>query len=68
MISYAPFFDTLKKKGITTYRLINDYNVSRSLIDRLKHDKPITTVTINDLCTFLDCEVSDIVEYVKETN
>lgn len=68
MISYAPFFDTLKKKGITTYRLINDFNVSRSLIDRLKHNKPITTVTINDLCTFLDCEVSDIVEYVRETN
>ncbi|MDD6308761.1 MAG: helix-turn-helix transcriptional regulator [Clostridia bacterium] len=33
---------------------------------RLKHNKPITTVTINDLCEILDCSVEDIVEYVKE--
>lgn len=66
MISYSPFFKTLKEKGISTYKLINDFNVSRSLIDRLKHNKPITTVTINDLCTFLNCEISDIVEYIKD--
>ncbi len=66
MISYAPFYKTLKDKGVTTYKLINEYNVSRSLLDRLKHGKPITTVTINDLCTFLDCSVQDIIEYIKE--
>lgn len=66
MISYEPFYRTLKKKGVTTYKLINEYNVSRSLIDRLKHNKPITTVTINDLCRYLDCNVEDIVEYIKD--
>ena len=60
MINYKPFYKTLQKKEITTYRLINTYGVSRSLIDRLKHDKPITTVTINDLCTILNCKVEDI--------
>lgn len=65
MISYKPFFDTLKKKEITTYKLITQYGVSRSLIDRLKHDKPVTTVTIDDLCNILDCEINDIVEYIK---
>ncbi len=52
--------------GITTYKLINDHGVSRSLIDRLKHNKPITTVTINDLCRFLDCQVEDILVYIKD--
>ena len=66
MISYEPFYRTLKEKGVTTYKLINEYNVSRSLIDRLKHNKPITTVTINDLCRYLDCKVEDIVEYIKD--
>ena len=66
MISYRPLYETLKKKGITTYKLINDFNVSRSLLDRLKHNKPITTVTLNDLCGFLDCRVEDILEYVKD--
>lgn len=66
MISYAPFYDTLKKKGITTYKLIQQYGVSRSLLDRLKHDKPLSTVTIDDLCSMLDCNVEDIVKYEKE--
>ncbi|MBE6549901.1 MAG: helix-turn-helix transcriptional regulator [Ruminococcaceae bacterium] len=66
MISYEPFYKTLKGKNISTYKLINTYGVSRSLLDRLKHNKPISTVTLNDLCTFLDCRVEDILVYVKE--
>lgn len=63
MISYEPFYKTMKEKGVTTYKLINDYHISRSLLDRLKHDKPITTVTINDLCEILQCRVEDILVY-----
>lgn len=40
--------------------------VSRSLIDRLKHNKPISTQTLDDLCGFLDCRVEDILEYQKD--
>ena len=65
MITYKPFYNTIKKKNISTYKLINEYNISRSLLDRLKHNKPISSVTINDLCEILDCSVEDIVEYVK---
>lgn len=66
MISYEPFYATLKKKNISTYKLINTFGISRSLIDRLKHNKPISTVTVNDLCTILDCTVSEIMVFTKE--
>lgn len=66
MISYKPFYETLKRKNITTYKLINTYGVSRSLIDRLKHNKPISTVTLNDLCGFLDCKIEEILVYIKD--
>nr|MBE6545107.1 helix-turn-helix transcriptional regulator [Oscillospiraceae bacterium] len=66
MITYEPFYRTMKQKGFTTYKLINDYGISRSLIDRLKHNRPITTVTLNDLCTILDCRVEDIMVYTKD--
>lgn len=66
MISYKPFYETLKRKNISTYKLINTYGVSRSLIDRLKHNKPISTLTLNDLCSFLDCRVEDILVYIKD--
>lgn len=63
MISYEPFYATLKKKGITTYRLIKDFGVSRSLLDRLKHNKPISTQTVDDLCYFLGCQVEKIMTH-----
>ena len=66
MISYDPFYKTLKAKGITTYKLIKDHDISRSLIDRLKHNKPISTVTLNDLCSILNCRVEEILVYIKE--
>ena len=66
MISYEPLYRTMKEKGFTTYKLINNYGISRSLIDRLKHNRPITTVTLNDLCTILDCKVEDVMVYIKD--
>ncbi len=66
MISYEPFYRTMKSKGISTYKLVNQFGVSRSLLDRLKHDKPISTVTVDDLCKFLDCRVEDIMVYKKD--
>ena len=66
MISYEPFYETMKKKRITTYKLINEYGVSRSLLDRLKHNKPITTVTLSDLCKILECKIEDIALYRED--
>ncbi len=66
MISYEPLYKTMREKKISTYKLVNEFGVSRSLLDRLKHNKPISTVTLNDLCTFLDCRVEDILVFVKD--
>lgn len=66
MISYRPFYKTIKEKNITTYKLINTYGLSRSLLDRLKHDKPISTVTLNDLCKICECDVYGVLEYIKD--
>ena len=63
LISYEPFYKTLKERNLTTYKLIKNYNISRSLLDRLKHNKPLSTVTIDDLCRILNCNVQDIMEY-----
>lgn len=66
MISYEPFYKTLKDRNISTYKLINDYGISRSLLDRLKHNKPISTVTLNDLCNILKCKVEDILLFTED--
>lgn len=66
MISYKPFWDTLKKKNITTYALINKHNISSATIDRIKKGKGISTMKIDDFCRILDCQVMDIIEYNED--
>ena len=63
MIVYTPLWDTMKKRGISTYALINKYNISRSTINRLRHNMGVTTQLIDDLCVILDCKVEDIMKY-----
>ena len=63
MISYAPLWETMKKRGITTYTLIKDYSFSRGTLDSLKQNRNITMATLNDLCTILSCPVQDVIEY-----
>ena len=66
MISYEPLYATLKEKGISTYKLINEFGISRSLLDRLKHNRPISTVTLNDLCNILHCRVEDVLLFTPD--
>ena len=66
MISYAPFWETLKQSDETTYTLITRHGISSSTIDKLRKGKNITTLTINDLCTILDCGISDILAYIPD--
>ena len=66
LISYKPFWETLKKRNITTYMLINKYNISSATIDRMKKGNGISTMKINDFCEILDCKVEDIIVYEKE--
>ncbi len=66
MISYKPFWETLKQKNISTYTLIYKYGISSATIDRIKKNGGITTTKLNDLCRILDCKVEDVIQYIKD--
>ena len=66
MISYEPFWATLNIKNVSTYTLINKYNISSATIDRMKKGGEITTMKIDDFCRILNCNVSDIVQYIPD--
>lgn len=68
MIKYERFWKTLKEKGISQYNLVNDYNISKSLLQRLRNNEGISTHSLDMLCTILDCKIEDIIEFVKEEN
>lgn len=66
MISYEPFYNTLFKKGITEYNLIFKQGFSANTLYRIKKGEAMSTKTLDALCYALDCEISDIIKFVKE--
>lgn len=64
MISYQPLWDTMRRKNITTYTLVKKYGFSRGTLDTLKHDRNISTATLDDICELLDCRVEDVLVYI----
>lgn len=68
MIVYTPLWKTMKEKGVTTYTLIYKHNISSSTINRLRHNKGVTTQLIDDLCMILQCKVEDVLEFKNDTD
>lgn len=66
MISYAPFWETLKSKGITQYELINKHHFSNGTLDSLRNNKNLMLTTVYDICVLLDCDITDVVEFIKD--
>ena len=66
MISYEPFYETLFKKNITEYNLIYKQGFSANTLYRIKKGKPISTKTLDALCDVLDCQVEDVIKFIKE--
>lgn len=66
MISYDPLWATMRRRGISTYALLNDYSFSRGTLDSLKQGRNISTATLNDLCRILSCRVEDVLRYVPD--
>lgn len=65
MISYKPLFDTMKRKGITSYKL-EKAGFSRATYYSIKQGNSISTNTVNQLCKILKCSVSEVMEYIEE--
>ena len=66
MISYAPLWRTMKAQGATTYTLQVRGEISSSTVRRLKAGESVSTNTLNALCRILECELSEIVEYIPD--
>ena len=64
MIDYSPLWKTMEQKGITQYKMI-ELGIDRRVLDSLRKNKNITLLTVEKLCTILDCKPNDIVEFHK---
>ena len=66
MISYENLWKVMKKKGVSQYALIKNYNISPGQITRLKRNESVSTHTLETFCKILDCQFGDIVTYIPD--
>lgn len=65
MVSYEPLWKTMKERDVSTYVLIEKHKIPSKTIYNLKHDKNITTATLERLCEILNCTPNDVLTFKK---
>ena len=66
MIHYAPLWKTMSEQKVTTYTLRFKHGMSHATVQRLQTNMPVSTHTLNKLCTILNCRLEDVAEYVPD--
>ena len=66
MISYQHLWQTMKKRGVTTYTLIYKHGFSAYTITSLRRNKSITMNTLERLCAVLECSPNEVVQFTQD--
>ena len=66
MIIFDRLWETMAKKGITTYQLREKCGIDSKTIRRLRANDNMETKTLNKLCAALECRLEDIAEYIDD--
>lgn len=61
MFSFAPLWETMKRKGISQYDLVNG-GIDKRTLDQLRHDRNITLLTLAKICSILQCTPNEVVQ------
>lgn len=68
MIVFTRLWETMKKEGISQYKLIKDYGISTGQLDRLRKNGNVNSYTLDQLCRILHCRLEDIAEFQEENH
>lgn len=63
MLDYAPMWETMKRKEISQYSLLKA-GIDNKTLDSIKKGNNITLLTLEKICTILNCTPNDVVRFV----
>ncbi len=64
IIDYSPLWETMKTKEVSQYQLLQS-GIDNKTLDSFKKNKNVTLLTVEKLCTILNCTPNDIVKFTK---
>jgi len=65
LISYAPFFETMKRKNFSTYRLFKE-GLNSATYYRIRDGESVNIDTIGKICKIMNCSVQEVIEFVND--
>ena len=55
----------LKNKGYSSTKIREEKLIGQSYLQQIRHGELVSWKTFDTICSLLDCQVGDLVEYVK---
>ncbi|MDR1549546.1 MAG: helix-turn-helix transcriptional regulator [Hungatella sp.] len=68
MISYNPLWKLLVDKGLHKQDLRSLIGCSSNTISKMSKNQYVSMANIDAICFVLNCEISDIIEYIENGN
>ena len=66
MIRFDKLWALMEEKGVSTYQLREQCGIDSKTVRRLKANENTETKTLNKLCSFLNCRLEDIAEFIQD--
>ena len=59
---------TFMKSHRISYYFLANQGIDPQTLHRIRHDLPITTDTLDKLCTIMNCQPGDLIAWEKDKN
>ena len=56
----------LKKKGYTSTKIREEKLIGQSYLQQLRHGELVSWKTLDTICSLLECQPGDLVEFVRD--
>lgn len=56
----------LKQKGYTSTKIREEKLIGQSYLQQLRHGELVSWKTLDTICSLLECQPGDLVEFVRE--
>lgn len=66
MISYNKLLHLLVDRKLKLSNVCKESGLSYKIVTKINNNENLTLETIEKLCNYLNCEIGDVVEFVKE--
>ena len=66
MITYDPLTKTLQKRNKSIYSLVKDKIIGGGTLNRIRANQSVSLDTINQICNYLHCKITDVILYTPD--